>query len=225
MKWKRVALADVTEYITDGDHQPAPKSDTGILFIKIKDIQNNRVNFDNALYVPHEYYNRLPQNRKPLWGDTLYTVVGSYGIPAFVMDTPPFCFERNIALLHPNASIIPQFLYYAVKNPIFYEQANNVANGSAQKLIPLSKLSGMEFNIPVSLEIQKRIVNVLVAYDNLIENNLKQIKLLEEAAHRLYKEWFVVDDVPEGWERQSLGDVASVLRRGISPTYDDSRIF
>lgn len=234
MKWKRVTLADVTEYITDGDHQPAPKSDAGILFIKIKDIQNNRVNFDNALYVPREYYNRLPQNRKPLWGDTLYTVVGSYGIPAFVMDTPQFCFERNIALLHPNASIIPHFMYYAVKNPAFYEQANNIANGSAQKLIPLSKLSSMTFDIPVSLEIQKRIVNVLAAYDRLIENNQKQIKLLEEAAQRLYKEWFVdlrfpgyetapvVDGVPEGWEQHNLGETASILRRGISPKYDDN---
>jgi len=84
------------------------------------------------------------------------------------------------------------------------------------------------------LPVQERIAGILSAYDDLIENNQKQVKLLEEAAQRLYKEWFVdlnfpglehtpiVDGVPEGWEQQSLGKIASVLRRGSSPQYDDS---
>ena len=227
MKWEKVKLSEVTEYITDGDHQPAPKSDSGVLFVKIKDIQDNRLTFDNALFVPQEYYNQLPKNRKAVYGDTLYTVVGSYGIPAFVNHNIPFCFERNIALLHPNNRVIPKYLYYAVKNPIFYGNANNIANGSAQKLIPLSKLAGMEVSVP-PIERQETIVNILSAYDELIENNQKQIKLLEEAAQRLYKEWFVdlrfpghettpiVDGVPEGWKEQSLYQIADVVM-GQSP--------
>ena len=227
MKWEKVKLSEVTEYITDGDHQPAPKSDSGVLFVKIKDIQDNRLTFDNALFVPQEYYNRLPKNRKAEYGDTLYTVVGSYGIPAFVNHNIPFCFERNIALLHPNNRVIPKYLYYAVKNPIFYGNANNIANGSAQKLIPLSKLAGMEISVP-PIERQETIVNILSAYDDLIENNQKQIKLLEEAAQRLYKEWFVdlrfpghenvkiVDGVPEGWQQQALSEIAYIIM-GQSP--------
>lgn len=225
MSWIKVKLADVTEYITDGDHQPAPKSETGIFFVKIKDIQNNKVVFDNALFVPQQYYDRLPQNRKAVNGDTLYTVVGSYGIPAFVNHDIPFCFERNIALLHPNGRVVPQYLYYAVKNPAFYEYANNIANGSAQKLIPLSKLASMEIVVP-PLEIQKKIVVLLSAYDDLIENNQKQIKLLEEAAQRLYKEWFIdlrfpghettpiVDGVPEGWSRKTVEECLSFHGNG-----------
>ena len=227
MSWTKVKLADVTEYITDGDHQPAPKSETGVLFVKIKDIQHNKVVFDNALFVPQQYYDRLPQNRKAVNGDTLYTVVGSYGIPAFVNHYIPFCFERNIALLHPNSRIVPQYLYYAVKNPAFYEYANNIANGSAQKLIPLSKLASMEIVVP-PLEVQKKIVDLLSAYDDLIEINQKQIKLLEEAAQRLYKEWFVdlrfpghettpiADGIPDGWETKTLTDIASDIM-GQSP--------
>ena len=227
MKWEKVKLSEVTEYITDGDHQPAPKSDSGVLFVKIKDIQDNCLTFDNALFVPQEYYNQLPKNRKAVYGDTLYTVVGSYGIPAFVNHNIPFCFERNIALLHPNNRVIPKYLYYAVKNPIFYGNANNIANGSAQKLIPLSKLAGMEVSVP-PIERQETIVNILSAYDELIENNQKQIKLLEEVAQRLYKEWFIdlrfpghettpiVDGVPEGWKEQSLYQIADVVM-GQSP--------
>ena len=222
MKWEKVKLSEVTEYITDGDHQPAPKSDSGVLFVKIKDIQDNCLTFDNALFVPQEYYNQLPKNRKAVYGDTLYTVVGSYGIPAFVNHNIPFCFERNIALLHPNNRVIPKYLYYAVKNPIFYGNANNIANGSAQKLIPLSKLAGMEVSVP-PIERQETIVNILSAYDELIENNQKQIKLLEEAAQRLYKEWFVdlrfpghettpiVDGVPEGWKQLALEQITPIL--------------
>lgn len=229
MKWEKVKLSEVTEYITDGDHQPAPKSDSGVLFVKIKDIQDNRLTFDNALFVPQEYYNRLPKNRKAEYGDTLYTVVGSYGIPAFVNHNIPFCFERNIALLHPNNRVIPKYLYYAVNNPIFYGNANNIANGSAQKLIPLSKLDGMEISVP-PIERQKTIVNILSAYDDLIENNQKQIKLLEEAAQRLYKEWFVdlrfpghettpiVDGVSEGWRETCMDDICDSIGGGTPST-------
>ena len=229
MKWEKVKLSEVTEYITDGDHQPAPKSDSGVLFVKIKDIQDNRLTFDNALFVPQEYYNRLPKNRKAEYGDTLYTVVGSYGIPAFVNHNIPFCFERNIALLHPNNRVIPKYLYYAVKNPIFYGNANNIANGSAQKLIPLSKLAGMEISVP-PIERQKTIVNILSAYDDLIENNQKQIKLLEEAAQRLYKEWFIdlrfpghettpiVDGIPEGWKHETIADLSDTIGGGTPST-------
>ena len=157
----------------------------------------------------------------------------STGIPAFVNHNIPFCFERNIALLHPNNRVIPKYLYYAVNNPIFYGNANNIANGSAQKLIPLSKLAGMEISVP-PIERQETIVNILSAYDDLIENNQKQIKLLEETAQRLYKEWFIdlrfpghenvkiVDGVPEGWERMVLSEVTSILKRGISPKYSDN---
>ena len=233
MKWEKVKLSEVTEYITDGDHQPAPKSDSGVLFVKIKDIQDNRLTFDNALFVPQEYYNRLPKNRKAEYGDTLYTVVGSYGIPAFVNHNIPFCFERNIALLHPNNRVIPKYLYYAVKNPIFYGNANNIANGSAQKLIPLSKLAGMEISVP-PIERQETIVNILSDYDDLIENNQKQIKLLEEAAQRLYKEWFVdlrfpghentkiVDGIPEGWIEKTMGEVCDAIGGGTPSTKVDA---
>ena len=93
-------------------------------------------------------------------------------------------------------------------------------------------LSGIEMYLP-SLEIQRRIADILSAYDDLIENNRKQIKLLEEAAQRLYKEWFVdlrfpghehtkiMDGVPDGWEKSTVASVSSVLRRGISPRYNE----
>ena len=93
-------------------------------------------------------------------------------------------------------------------------------------------LLGLEVELP-PIEIQKQIAEILSAYDDLIENNQKQIKLLEEAAQRLYKEWFVdlrfpghentkiVDGVPEGWSKSMVSEVSAVLRRGISPKYNE----
>ena len=222
MKWEIKKLADCCVSITDGDHQPPPKAQKGIPFVTISNITTaNQFDFTNTMYVSEEYYNHLDSKRKPQRGDILYSVVGSFGIPVYIKETIPFVFQRHIAVLRPNHTILPQFLYYTMLNRDFYLMADAAAIGAAQRTVSLSALRNMKIAVP-PINIQEKIVYLLSAYDNLIENNQKQIKLLEEAAQRLYKEWFVVADVPEGWERRNLGDVASVLRRGISPKYDDS---
>lgn len=108
--------------------------------------------------------------------------------------------------------------------------------GSTIKHMPGEKLKSIVIDMP-PLNTQRYIASILSAYDDLIENNQKQIKLLEEAAQRLYKEWFVdlrfpgwkntkiVDGVPEGWEKTTISSVSSVLRRGISPKYNDNAAF
>lgn len=222
MKWEIKKLADCCVSITDGDHQPPPKAQKGIPFVTISNITTaNQFDFTNTMYVSEEYYNHLDSKRKPQRGDILYSVVGSFGIPVYIKETIPFVFQRHIAVLRPNHTILPQFLYYTMLNRDFYLMADAAAIGAAQRTVSLSALRNMKIAVP-PINIQEKIVYRLSAYDNLIENNQKQIKLLEEAAQRLYKEWFVVADVPEGWERRNLGDVASVLRRGISPKYDNS---
>ena len=116
---------------------------------------------------------------------------------------------------------------------ILQQDCKKISQGTAQDNLSWEKLSTIKFPAP-SIEIQRKVADILSAYDNLIENNQKQIKLLEEAAQRLYKEWFVdlrfpgfettsvVDGVPEGLEQRALGETASILRRGISPKYDDN---
>ena len=121
----------------------------------------------------------------------------------------------------------PKYLYYLLSQDIFFDYMMAGSNGTKmprgnKKLIP-------EFTFyDVDIEKQKRIANILSAYDDLIENNQKQIKLLEEAAMRLYKEWFVnlrfpgyettkiIDGVPEGWGRKKLIDIADIIM-GQSP--------
>ena len=220
MKWEKVKLGDICKSIADGDHQAPKKQESGIPFITISNIDsNNRIDFTNCLYVSEEYYDAINDKRKASKDDILYSVVGSFGVPVLIKENLKFAFQRHIAILRPDTEkIFPAFMYYCMLTRDFYLQADSVAIGSAQRTITLGALNNMQLSLP-SLPVQKRIASILSAYDDLIENNQKQIKLLEEAAQRLYKEWFVdlcfpghenvkiVDGVPEGWSRTRLDEV------------------
>ena len=215
-EWK---LKDCCLSISDGDHLPPPKTDSGIPFITISNIDStNHIDFGNTLFVPIEYYEKLDDIRKARPNDIIYSVVGSFGKPVLIKDDRKFVFQRHIAILRPNSEIVDsRFLYYVMLSRDFYMQADTVAIGAAQRTISLSSLRNMKVELP-PLPIQLRIATILSRYDTLIENYQKQIKLLEEAAQRLYKEWFVelrfpghesakiVDGVPEGWERKKAID-------------------
>ncbi|WP_295362604.1 restriction endonuclease subunit S [uncultured Pseudoramibacter sp.] len=229
MKLKEYILSDCCKSITDGDHQAPPKSTTGIPFITISNIHNNQIDFSDTMYVPKEYYKNLDNTKVARPGDILYSVVGSFGIPVLIQDDRNFVFQRHIAILKPNANVVDaRYLYYIMLSREFYKQADSVALGAAQRTISLSALRNMRIKLP-SIKEQKLISDVLSVYDELIENNQKQIKLLEEAAQRLYKEWFVdlhfpgyedakiVDGVPEGWKWEKLGNLPCRLETGKRP--------
>ena len=114
--------------------------------------------------------------------------------------------------------ILPEFVGYYLRCPVFRGGFRAFSTMTTRASLRNEDLLSMEIPVP-PMDIQQRIADILSAYDNLIENNQKQIKLLEEAAQRLYKEWFVdlrfpgyeatpvVDGLPEGWELCRVGDV------------------
>ena len=204
-EWKRVRIGDCCRSISDGDHLPPPKTDSGIPFVTISDIHNNRFDLSNTRFVPEAYYEAIDQKRKIQKGDVLYSVVGSYGIPVFANENLKVAFQRHIAILRPSGEIEPRFLYYSMLNRDFFLKADAVAVGAAQKTITLAALRGLEIALP-PLPIQRRIAAILSDYDSAIDNARRQIALLEEAAMRLYREWF--GDGRQ--EKVLLVDVASV---------------
>ena len=217
-------LKDCCISISDGDHLPPPKVNNGIPFITISNIDSsNHIDFKNTLFVPEEYYENLDNIRKPIINDILYSVVGSFGKAVLVKENKKFVFQRHIAILRPNPDIVnPSYLYYIMSSKSFYNKADVVAIGAAQRTISLTSLRNLKINLP-TIDIQNRIAEILSRYDTLIENYQKQIKLLEESAQRLYKEWFVdlrfpghentkiVDGVPEGWEKKSIAELGSFI--------------
>lgn len=125
-------------------------------------------------------------------------------------------------LVEPKAGVSIDYLYYLMKS--HENELMRLQGGSAIPHVTPEIISGIIVNVP-NIEIQHRIIDIILKYDELIDNNRRQIALLEEAAQRLYKEWFVdlrfpgyentkiVDGVPEGWTEGVLGDVA-LFRRG-----------
>ena len=234
MKWEKVRLEDCCYSISDGDHQPPPKAQQGIPFVTISNINSmNQLDFSDTMFVPKEYYQSLDEKRKVRKGDVLYSVVGSFGIPVLIKEERPFIFQRHIAILRPKEDIVDSgFLFYTMLNRDFYAKADAVAIGVAQRTVSLGSLRNIKIDVP-SLKSQKHIADILSAYDDLIENNQKQIKLLEEAAQRLYKEWFVdlrfpghentkiVDGVPEGWRKFPLEEIAPVVTGKKDANYGD----
>ncbi len=224
MVLNKYKLQDCCLSISDGDHQPPPKAERGIPFVTISNIDSsNQFDFNGAMHVPQDYYDGLDDKRKPREKDILYSVVGSFGIPVYMKEEKEFVFQRHIAILRPDEEkIVPKYLYYTMLSKDFYAKADAAAVGAAQRTVSLTALRNMEISIP-DYDVQVKIANVLSAYDDLIENNQKQIKLLEEAAQRLYKEWFVdlhfpgyentkiVDGIPEGWKKCAISTLGEFI--------------
>ena len=224
MSWETMKLSECCVSIADGDHLPPPKADNGIPFVTIANINStNQFDFSSTMFVPQEYYDKLDGKRKAQIGDVLYSVVGSFGIPVNIKENKQFVFQRHIAILRPNERVLPRFLYYTMLSRDFYAKADAAAIGAAQRTVSLTALRNIEIEVPI-IECQRRIADILSAYDDLIENNQKQIKLLEEAAQRLYKEWFVdlrfpgyettpiIDGIPKGWKKSVFSEIFEFVR-------------
>ncbi len=149
--WEVMSLADVCHSITDGDHMPPPKADSGIPFLTISNInkETRSLDFSDTFFVPQSYYVALKESRKPMENDLLYTVTGSYGIPVVVDGKNSFCFQRHIALLRPNVDkVLTLYLCYWCLCPSIKQVADKVATGIAQKTVSLTSLRKFSIILP-----------------------------------------------------------------------------
>ena len=221
-EWKKVKLDDCLELITYGFTNPMPDTLSGPWKVTAKDINNGRIVFETARHTSQEAFdNDLTDKSRPKKGDILLTKDGTLGRLAIVGDER-VCINQSVALLRVNKDILSvPYLYYLLSTPLYQAKMIADAGGAAIKHIYITRVNQLLIPCP-SYDEQCRIANILSRYDSLIENYQKQIKLLEEAAQRLYKEWFVnlhfpghentkiVDGVPEGWEKKRLIDLVDV---------------
>lgn len=241
MNIKKKKLGDIATII-DGDRgNNYPKqnefSPSGYcLFLNAGNVTANGFVFDDNSYITQEKDALLRKGRLSR-GDIVYTTRGTIGNVAYYSNTIPYEHLRiNSGMVILRVNVVEAnaaFLYQYLKSAKVREYFLSFKTGSAQPQLPIKNFSAIEIDLP-DLPTQHRIASILSAYDDLIENNRRQIKLLEEAAQRLYREWFVelhfpghegvkvVDGVPEGWTVTTASEVTNVLRRGISPNYDET---
>ena len=218
-------LQELCLNITDGKHGDCENEEnSGYYFISCKDIFDGQINYKNARQITKADFEETHKRTMLEVDDILLTNSGTIGRMAFVTDreaTTKTTFQKSVAIIKPDKQkVLPRYLYYQLQNCV--PQFINSSNGSAQKNLLLSTMRTFQIEIEENREKQEKIANTLSAYDDLIENNQKQIKLLEEAAQRFYKEWFVdlrfpghentkiVDGVPEGWKKERLVDIAEI---------------
>jgi type I restriction enzyme, S subunit len=222
---QKARMDELCELVTDGTHDSPKLQTQGAPFIKGKHISSGFVDLEHCDFITWEDHKTACQRVKPKRHDILFSNIGSVGDTAIVKTLQEFSI-KNVALFRADTrKIDPTYLYYLILSPEFRRNILNVRSGSAQPFISLINLRAFEISYLSDKQVQGRIASILSSYDNLIENNLRRIKILEELAQLLYREWFVkfrfpghdkvkmVDSpqgkMPEGWKILPLGEVAA----------------
>ena len=171
--WEMKHLQDECIDIVDGDHSAPPKSNQGIPFITISNIDKSRncIDFTDSFFVPQNYFEELKENKKPRKGDVLYTVTGSYGITVLIKDENSFCFQRHIGLLRPKETLNSVFLTYWGRTSSIKHYADSVVTGIAQKTISLKALRAFPLIVP-PINLQNQFASKIEA----IEAQKKQVE-------------------------------------------------
>lgn len=224
-------LEDACELIVDCPHSTARDEGKGFPLIRTPNIGRGRFLLENVHRVSESVYNKRNARAVPKDDDIILAREAPAGNVAIIKNGVKMCLGQRTVLLRPNKEVVnPDFLTYFLLAPEQQYGLLGTANGATVAHVNIPTIRNLKIKLP-PLKTQERIGKILSAYDDLIENNQRQIKLLEEAAQRLYKEWFVdlrfpghentkiIDGVPEGWRMAVLSEIASVNKESISKQY------
>ncbi len=225
--WSFLKIKDYPIQIIDGDrgtNYPTKEEflqDGYCLFLNTGNVTLSGFNFDEMAFVTEEKHQKLRKGHLQRY-DSVLTTRGTIGNVAFYGDSIPYDVVRinsGMLILRPDQSKLdPRFFYGLLRSSIFQQQADLFRYGAAQPQLPITTLKHICLPLP-PLPIQQKVAGILSAYDDLIENNLKRIKLLEEMAQITYEEWFVrlrfpghestsinlETGLPQGWKSLNLG--------------------
>ncbi|RGF98188.1 restriction endonuclease subunit S [Ruminococcus sp. AM49-8] len=225
-------LDEVCDFYNGGAWSDKEYVSDGLPVLKVSNCKNKGFQIDNVNYLPVTLKEKYAKNKLRI-GDVIIATVGSH--PSLIESAAGrscivnslvegFYLNQNaVCVRTKNLDVLDQrYLGYLCKERNFMHYIQNKGRGAANQMrIAIGAIKEYELDLP-DIDIQRRIAHILSAYDDSIENNQKQIKLLEEAAQRLYKEWFVdlrfpgyenckiVDGIPEKWERKKLVDIVDV---------------
>lgn len=198
-------------------------------YIRARDIKEGKINTDDLIYLEDDVFQKIKRYIINS-GDIAITIVGaSVGDTGYASKNVDGynLTENAVRLTNYKNNVDSKFLHYVLAQKQYHDYMQLIAGAAAQPKLGIYKVKRIKVELP-DLKKQKRIANILSAYDNLIENNNKRIRLLEQMAENLYKEWFVrfrfpgyenVDfenGIPKGWKIERLSDIADIIM-GQSP--------
>lgn len=234
MKWETAKLGDYIDILSGYAFKSRDFVDNGIPVIKIKNITPPNVSLDDLSFVSdetaekaHKYLLNYNDVLIALTGSHINQIASVVGRVARVKYYQPSLLNQRVGKIIANDNSkcdIDYVYYYLSQDDIKIKLATKAGGAANQANISPSDVKALDIPFP-EYDTQKMISSILLSYDALVENNQKQIKLLEEAAQRLYKEWFVdlrfpghettpiVNGIPEGWYKDNIGNLLSKIDR------------
>jgi len=221
-----VPLNKLCKLIVDCPHSTAPDEGTGYPLIRTPNIGKGFFDLEGVHRVSEPTYNKRNARAIPQDGDLILAREAPAGNVAIIQNGRKFCLGQRTVLVRPDPEKVnPLWLNYYLNAPEQQHALLKNANGATVSHVNMPIIRNLPINRPDDTS-QRRIAGILSAYDELIENNRKQIKLLEEAAQRLYKEWFIdfkfpghetthIDSamgLPMGWENTNLLPLIDYIR-------------
>jgi type I restriction enzyme S subunit len=226
------AIKDFSLGIFDGPHATPKEAETGPIFLGIKNITpDGRLNLSEVRHISEEEFPKWTRRVIPQAGDIVFSYEATLHLYALIPEGFRGCLGRRLALIRPNPkSVDNRFLLFYFISPGWRKVVEgSIISGATVDRIPLIRFPHFPVRIP-PIHVQRKIGDVLSAYDDLIENNLRRIALLEESARMLYKEWFlrlrfpghkhthIIGGFPEGWKKVTASDVMKILSGGTPKT-------
>ncbi len=229
-------LNDICELVVDCPHSTAKDEGSGYPLIRTPNIGRGRLILDDVHRVSKEIYDRRNARAIPQDDDLILAREAPAGNVAIIKNGEKVCLGQRTVLLRPDKrKVYPDFLAYYILAPEQQYELLGTANGATVAHVNIPVIKALPIELP-EMEQQIKAAEVLKAYDDLIENNQRQIKLLEEAAQRLYKEWFVdlhfpgyedtqiVDGMPENWKKAKVTDLLEIRYGKDHKALDDGNI-
>ena len=227
-------LLELCELIVDCEHKTAPTQDTGYPSIRTPNIGKGRLILDGVNRVSAETYKAWTQRQVPKPCDLILAREAPIGNVAIIAPGLEVCLGQRTVLIRTNRKKLnPQYLTYLMLGDEIQGKILSMSNGATVHHLNMKDIRELEMPPIPGLAVQERIASILSAYDELIENNTRRIKILEQMAQMLYREWFVnfrfpghekvrmvesvLGPIPAGWMPKRLGDLCAETRRGVDP--------
>ncbi len=189
-EWHSANMSEVCSIITDGTHQPPKFVSEGIPFLFVSNIAGNVLTYETTKYVSEADYEILIKRTPIEVGDVLVSAVGSFGHPAVVRRSRPFCFQRHIAYLKPKRELIDSdYLHAVLLTDKAQRYMDKVAKGVAQRTVTLKSFKEMMIPLP-PLELQQEFADFVAQVDKSGFAVRKQIKKLQLLYDSLAQEYF-----------------------------------
>ena len=190
-EWKRVSIKSICTGVYDAPHATPKPSDNGAIFLGIKNItEDGKLDLSNIRYISEDDFPKWTKRVLPRAGDIVFSYEATLHRYAIIPEGFRGCLGRRLALVRTNElKVNHRFLFYYFFSEDWHITINqNLLFGSTVNRIPVGKFPDFQIYLP-SLKTQNKIASILSAYDDLIENNTRRIKILESMAQTLYQEW------------------------------------